>query len=88
MDAGLSLDLPYQAAPFVWGSVQDASGMQLVYQAAPFFITNQPLGATYTYDVRGRLTNVTFTNGTTIVFAYDKLGNRTSVTTTCGPGGC
>jgi len=38
--------------------------------------------------VRGRLTKVVFTNGTQIIYAFDKLGNRQSVVTTCGPGGC
>jgi YD repeat-containing protein len=44
--------------------------------------------ATYTYDNLGRLKTVTFTNGTQIVYNYDAAGNRTSVVTTCGSGGC
>lgn len=87
MDAGLSLDLPYKAGPFIWGSVQDASGMQLVYQAAPFFVTNQPLGATYEYDVRGRLTKVVFTNGTTICIHSTSLGTG-NLSLLHAAGGC
>lgn len=44
--------------------------------------------ATYQYDNLGRLKQITWTNGTTQVFNYDGVGNRTSVVTTCGAGGC
>jgi YD repeat-containing protein len=44
--------------------------------------------ATYTYDSLGRLTQITYANGTIIVIHYDPMGNRTSVVTTCGSGGC
>jgi YD repeat-containing protein len=87
MDAGFSIALPYQAAPFVWGSVQDASQMTLIYQGVPFLVLNQPPGAVYTLDSLGRLTQITFTNQTTVVFNYDHMGNRTSVVTTAGPHG-
>ena len=30
------------AAPFLWGSVQDASGMTLVAEGLPFVVVNQP----------------------------------------------
>lgn len=43
---------------------------------------------TYEYDTRGRLKKVTFINGTTVQYNYDAMGNRTSVVTTCGGGGC
>jgi YD repeat-containing protein len=43
---------------------------------------------TYSYDALGRLTQVTYANGTSIVYAYDAAGNRTSVTVTCGGSGC
>lgn len=33
---------------------------------------------TYTYDARGRLSSVTYTNGTSIYYAYDAAGNRTT----------
>jgi YD repeat-containing protein len=45
-------------------------------------------GATYGYDSRGRLQTVTFANGTTHVYNYDAMGNRTSVVTTCPGGTC
>ncbi len=45
-------------------------------------------GATYAYDSRGRLQTVTFANGTTHVYNYDAMGNRTSVVTTCPGGTC
>ncbi len=32
---------------------------------------------TYTYDARGRVTGVTYTDGTTIAYTYDSAGNRT-----------
>ena len=44
--------------------------------------------ATYTYDSQGRIKTVTFANGTVITYNYDNMGNRTSVVTTCGGGGC
>ena len=87
MDAGFDVGLPYQAAPFIWGSLQDANAMQYVSGAAPFMVSNQAPGAKYTYDVLGRLTQITFTNQTTVVYNYDAMGNRTSVVTTAGPHG-
>lgn len=44
-----------------------------------------PGSATYTYDALGRLTQVTYDTGTTIVFTYDAVGNRTSRVITLGP---
>jgi len=44
--------------------------------------------ATYIYDALGRVTQVTFTNGTTTVYTYDSAGNRTNVVTTCSGSGC
>ncbi len=75
------------AAPFLWGSVQDASGMTLVAEGLPFVVVNQPPGAKYVNDSLGRLSEVQMTNGTTIVYAYDAAGNRTSTVTTAGPNG-
>lgn len=86
MDAGFN-SVPYNAAPFVWGSLQSALPMTFVYQAAPFLVVNQPPGATYTMDSLGRLTQITYTNGTTVAYNYDHMGNRTSVVTTAGPHG-
>ena len=87
MDAGFNTSTPYQAAPFVWGSVQDASPMQFVYQGSPFMVVNQQPGAKYENDSRGRLTKITFSNLTTVVYNYDNMGNRTSVVVTAGPHG-
>lgn len=44
--------------------------------------------ATYTYDAQGRITQVTYSNGTKIIYSYDAEGNRTSKTVTCSSGGC
>jgi YD repeat-containing protein len=41
--------------------------------------------ATYTYDVQGRLTAVTYSTGVVITYSYDATGNRTSVVTTGVP---
>lgn len=35
--------------------------------------------ATYTHDNLGRLTQITLDNGTSVVYSYDAVGNRTSV---------
>jgi YD repeat-containing protein len=56
----------------------------LAFSAAPAHAAN----VTYTYDLLSRLTQVAYDNGTTIVYAYDNAGNRTTVTVTCGTGGC
>jgi YD repeat-containing protein len=77
--SSFSLSLASQAAPFIWGSAQDVSGMTFVSVAAPFVVSGQQKGAEYTYDNRGRLSQIEFTNGSKIMLAYDALGNRTSV---------
>jgi YD repeat-containing protein len=43
---------------------------------------------TYTYDALGRLIQVTYANGTTIIYNYDAAGNRKSVVIHCASGGC
>lgn len=43
---------------------------------------------TYGYDTLGRLTTLTYANGTVIQYNYDAVGNRTSTVTTCGSSGC
>ncbi|MCA9803288.1 MAG: RHS repeat protein [Cyanobacteria bacterium HKST-UBA02] len=42
----------------------------------------------YSYDNLGRLTTITYSNGTTVTFSYDNMGNRTSVAISCSGGGC
>jgi YD repeat-containing protein len=37
--------------------------------------------AMYRYDALGRLVQVTYADGTTIVYIYDSAGNRTAVVT-------
>ena len=37
---------------------------------------------TYTYDVYGRLTGVTYSNGSTVTYSYDAAGNRITVSQT------
>lgn len=44
--------------------------------------------ATYLYDSVGRLREIQWANGARLVISYDSVGNRTSVVTTCGTGGC
>jgi len=39
--------------------------------------------ATYTYDALGRLTQVTYANGTTVQYTYDAAGNRTATVVSC-----
>ena len=43
---------------------------------------------TFAYDNLGRLVTITYSNGTTIQFNYDTVGNRTSLVTTCPTGTC
>lgn len=69
----------YQAAPFIWGSLQDLEGMTTVYQAVPHLgVQNMP-GADYVIDTRGRLTQINVTNGQSESHNLDDAGNRTSV---------
>jgi YD repeat-containing protein len=56
----------------------------LLGSAAPSFAAS----ASYTYDALGRLVQVTYDNGTTIVYSYDAAGNRTAKSITCGGSGC
>ncbi|MGD9681612.1 MAG: RHS repeat domain-containing protein [Candidatus Obscuribacterales bacterium] len=58
-------------------------------------LTNQPTEkestmdtVSYSYDNLGRLTTITYSNGTTVTFSYDNMGNRTSVAISCSGGGC
>jgi YD repeat-containing protein len=40
------------------------------------------LADTYTYDAYGRLTGVTYSDGSSVTYAYDAAGNRTTVSQT------
>ncbi len=71
----------YQGSPFIWGSMQDLSGLTVVYQAAPQFGVQDMPGTNYVMDNRGRLTNANLTNGQGVAYNLDNAGNRTSVVT-------
>ena len=81
MNAGFSLNIAYKGAPFIGGSLQDASGMTAVYQGAPFVVANQQPGSKYVYDSRARLNQAKFTNSQGLAYNLDSMGNRTSVVT-------
>ncbi|MBP6592812.1 MAG: RHS repeat protein [Candidatus Obscuribacter sp.] len=85
--SGINLAI-YQASPMLWGSIVDTNTMTLVCQAAPFVVANQPPGAKYVNDSLGRLSQIIYTNQTTVTFNYDAAGNRTSVVTVCPTGLC
>jgi YD repeat-containing protein len=79
----------YQAAPVIWGAIQDTTVLAYKYQAAPFVTKNEPpTSVQYRYDSLGRLIATSFIpQGTTVATAYDAVGNRQSVVTTQGLGG-
>lgn len=76
--ANFSLNLTHKGAAFIWGSLQDASLMQFVYQAAPFMVTNNPPPTRYEYTAQGWLKKIVGAEGT-VTISYDDTGNRTSV---------
>lgn len=78
--AGYSLNMRYQAGPFIWGSLQDAGPMQFVYQAAPFMVANNPPSTKYEYTPQGWLKKIVGPEGT-VTINYDDMGNRVSVVT-------
>jgi YD repeat-containing protein len=54
---------------------------RLIYTLAILFVSIQSFAqssTTYTYDNLNRLTKVTYSNGITVSYTYDALGNRTS----------
>ena len=63
-----------------------ATALRAGIEAIPAWAASD--NATYTYDTIGRVTSVTYENGTTITYTYDAAGNRTNVTVTCGDSGC
>lgn len=48
---------------------------------------NAQTSVTYTYDDLNRLTGVHYSNGVTVTYAYDALGNRIGKTVTTSSGG-
>lgn len=71
--------IAYQATPFLWGQLQDVSGMTTVYQGQPFLVVNDLPGMSFVMDPRGRMTNANLSNGTGVQYNLDDAGNRTSV---------
>jgi len=57
---------------------------RLLYTLAIFFATMQTFAQSYTYDSDNRLTKVVYSNGVTVTYMYDALGNRTSKKVTGG----
>lgn len=53
--------------------------------ALSVFIAGMAVADTYKYDALGRLTNVTYNDGSSITYAYDAAGNRTTLTQTAAP---
>ena len=51
---------------------------RLLYTLVLVFAGLQTFAQTYTYDNLNRLTKVVYSNGTTITYSFDALGNRTS----------
>lgn len=85
MNAGFNLNFVSRGAPFSPGSLQDVSGMQFVYQGAPFLVANNEPGLTrvsYAYDSRARLNSASMSTGHSVSYNLDSLGNRTSVVST------
>lgn len=62
-------------------AVLTATLMSTLLMAAPA----QAGSVQYTYDQLGRVTQVKYSNGVTITYAYDAAGNRTSQVTTGAP---
>ncbi len=79
----------YQAAPVIWGAIQDTTVLAYKSQAAPFITKNEPQPSVqYLYDALGRLVQTSLIpQGTTVATAYDAVGNRKSAVTTQGLGG-
>ena len=57
---------------------------RLLYTLAILFATMQTFAQSYTYDSDNRLTKVVYSNGVTVTYKYDALGNRISKKVTGG----
>jgi YD repeat-containing protein len=57
----------------------------LAFGFAALTFSSVAIADTYTYDALGRLTGVTYADGSSISYAYDSAGNRTTVTQTVAP---
>lgn len=57
----------------------------LALLAAASAVPSHAGSAAHTYDSLGRLTRVTYSNGTVITYTYDAAGNRSSVVTAGAP---
>ncbi len=72
-------------------TIQKRTCLVLLVVGLPIALSNYATAATgtetYTYDARGRLASVTYPNGTSINYAYDAAGNRTSSGAAAGGGG-
>ncbi|KQP17020.1 RHS repeat domain-containing protein [Pseudorhodoferax sp. Leaf265] len=67
-----------------WAS-RAAAGCALALLALTTVLPAHAGSATHTYDSLGRLTKVTYSNGTVITYTYDAAGNRSTVVTTGAP---
>ena len=65
--------------------------LKLLFTLALLFATMQTFAQSpktkYEYDTNNRLAKVTYSNGTTVTYTYDKLGNRLSKKTVKGNQG-
>lgn len=55
------------------------AALLLAAAAAVGSVATPAAADTYRYDVLGRLTRVTYTNGAVVYYVYDAAGNRTTV---------
>jgi YD repeat-containing protein len=62
--------------------------LTLVFVLGTWSFATNASGINYTYDALGRLTAITYDNGTVVFYTYDAAGNRVTQGVTCGTGGC
>ena len=63
-------------------------GQMMIFVPVQTPFSAPPKNVSYGYDALGRLVSATYSNGTTITYAYDAAGNRQQKSVTCGSGGC